>query len=172
MSRGPGRLQQAIIRAFNATPSAVFCAKEIVEIGFPIVQHQVKHRVAALRAARTLAEISPRFETYIGAPSAGGLIIVNATNRRSLGIGKVFEKFVGARTVADCVAFLDDPSSEAYPEAQPDGFFDLLACRNALWAEWRDDEAEILSARIQERVAKANRTPEITMKQQQQGAPA
>ena len=172
MSRGPGRLQRAIIAAFDAHPSAVFSAKEIIKLGFPsVVDPLPKHRVAALRAARGLADNLSTFEIFLGAPSAGGLLLVNATNRRSLGIGRVFQKFAGLKPVAECVAILEDPSSEAYPEAQPDGFFDLLARRNAAWADDRDEDAEAISIRIRERVAQAERERSTSSSTAQEACP-
>ena len=85
------------------------------------------------------------------------MILVNATNVRSLAIGRVFRHFAGCKTITGCTAFLDDPTTEPYPEALPGGFFDLLARRNELWAAGKDDEAEPLTALINNRLEQAQR---------------
>ena len=155
MSRGHGHVQRAIINAFAENPTAVLTVPHLVAIAFPGLEPAPKHQVAVLRAARRLAEDRPDFETYPGRPGHGGRILVNAANTRSLAIGRVYQHFDGDKTLSECIEFLEDPKSEAYVEARPDGFLDLIARRNQLWAGWRDDEAEILSIEIRRRVAQA-----------------
>jgi hypothetical protein len=52
MSRGPGRIQRAIIAAFERCPKRSFTTDELVALAYPGVRRiEKKHRVAVLRAA-------------------------------------------------------------------------------------------------------------------------
>jgi hypothetical protein len=56
MSRGPGRIQRAIIAAFKRDPKRSFTTQELVVLAYPGVRRiEKKHRVAVLRAARHVA---------------------------------------------------------------------------------------------------------------------
>ena len=56
MSRGPGRIEQAIATAFERHPQRSFTTDELVAIAYPGVRRIAKkHRVAVLRAAKHVA---------------------------------------------------------------------------------------------------------------------
>jgi hypothetical protein len=63
MSKGPGRIERAISRIFDATPDAALTTEELAERIYGIdpfeVEVEKKHRVAVLRARRTLAKTRP-----------------------------------------------------------------------------------------------------------------
>jgi len=55
MSRGPGRIEQTIERAFTESPSATFSTDDLISLAYPGVEIEKKHRVAVLRAADRIA---------------------------------------------------------------------------------------------------------------------
>jgi hypothetical protein len=56
VSRGPGRIERAIIEAFTANPSMTFTVDDLAAIAYPGLNRiEKKHRVAVLRAADKVA---------------------------------------------------------------------------------------------------------------------
>ena len=56
MSRGHGRVQQAVMTAFAGDPKAVFATDEICRAVYAVERVEKKHRVAVVRALKRLAE--------------------------------------------------------------------------------------------------------------------
>jgi hypothetical protein len=55
MSRGPGRVEKTIAKAFAESPSATFSTDDLIALVYPGVEVEKKHRVAVLRAADRVA---------------------------------------------------------------------------------------------------------------------
>jgi hypothetical protein len=55
MSRGPGRVEKTIEKAFIERPSATFSTDDLIILVYPGVEVEKKHRVAVLRAADRVA---------------------------------------------------------------------------------------------------------------------
>jgi hypothetical protein len=55
MSRGPGRVEKTIAKAFAESPSATFSTDDLIVLIYPGVDIEKKHRVAVLRAADRVA---------------------------------------------------------------------------------------------------------------------
>jgi hypothetical protein len=82
MSRGPGRIQRAIIAAFKRYPKRSFTTDELVVLAYPGVRRiEKKHRVAVLRAAWHVApkysRVALTMSGFWGIGTGSPLLFVN-----------------------------------------------------------------------------------------------
>lgn len=75
MSRGLGKVGQAIVAAFAAEPANAFLAEELIERVYPGLNRiEKKHRVAVLRAAKSLATPEYGISWFRGGGLGGRLV--------------------------------------------------------------------------------------------------
>jgi hypothetical protein len=117
MSRGPGRIQQAIETLFAAEPSRTFSTDELVEAVYRGVNRvEKKHRVAVLRAADKVAKRLhwAKWQCERGGGgwhrslSGRGAVYVNLLDPRSYGLGRLRIDFLHAdKSMEELEAMLD-----------------------------------------------------------------
>jgi hypothetical protein len=86
MSRGPGRIEQAIEAAFARFPDQTFSTAELAPIAYPGLNRlEKKHQVSITRAADKVAKrIAWSTRRVRGAPAGlGGVVYYNLLNVRS-----------------------------------------------------------------------------------------
>jgi hypothetical protein len=117
MSRGPGRIEQAIETLFSNAPSQTFSTEELVTAVFPDVNRiEKKHRVAVLRAADKVAKRRHRAKwqcerwfqgggrPWLKHPSLAGRgsIYINMLDVHSYTLGRLrVDSFNAGRSIAE-----------------------------------------------------------------------
>jgi hypothetical protein len=93
MSRGPGRVEQAIEATFKRFPDQTFSTTELGPIVYPGVNRlEKKHRVSIIRAAGKVARrIAWMYRRT--AATAGEMVYYNLLNARSYRLGKLRTDF-------------------------------------------------------------------------------
>lgn len=72
MSRGPGRVQRAIIAAFAAEPERAFTVQELAHLAFPEESIAKRHKDAVDRSLRALRDELGLRVCRIGLPHGSG----------------------------------------------------------------------------------------------------
>ena len=140
MCRGWGRVERAIIAAFEADPTATFSTSELCAVAYPGIEPVDRHRVAVLRAARNTA----RSNWCLGIPiqrGRGGIIYLNPVSTRSYSVGMLRAEFRDRESVAAVEAMLDDPQSRYHQFAQPGGLWHLHVCQYIFRMDGQQDKA-------------------------------
>ena len=76
MSRGPGRIEQAIMAAFEAEPDNAFTTEDICDRAYPGVNRiEKKHRVSVLRAMQNIVAKDNNLKLMTSDLSGGTLTI-------------------------------------------------------------------------------------------------
>ena len=124
MSRGPGRLEIAIAKAFGSCPSGTFTIEELVPVCYPgLNRPEKKHRVAILRAADRVA--SRMYWQRKCAERPGHPVIYrNLLDVRSYTLGKLRCDMVwGGRSLTVIEQMVDDPEAyrSEWADMQPGG---------------------------------------------------
>ena len=85
MSRGPGRVQSAINELFTRHPDRSYTIEELCELVYGETWIEKRHRVAVLRAAKSVAKRHPDMVIWRSEQKGGTLIFVNHRNVMSYG---------------------------------------------------------------------------------------
>ncbi len=123
MSRGPGRIEQAIEAAFTVEPDNAFTVDDLIERAFSGV-HRVekKHRVSVIRAAK---KVAGRMEDYCWDGYAGGqLVFFNHASVASYAMARLKDNmnhWNDIRTEEECRAMLA-PGGKHHDRILPGGF--------------------------------------------------
>jgi hypothetical protein len=88
MSRGPGRVERTIEAEFTANPSMTYLVDDIIAVAYPNEKAVAKkHRVAAIRAANSVAAILGWACRRAEQPRSHPLIYFNRRDHRGYAIG-------------------------------------------------------------------------------------
>lgn len=88
MSRGPGRVEQAVEATFARFPDQTFSTAELAPIVYPGVnQLEKKHRVSIVRAADKVAKRIGWSSRRVRAGADGVVLYYNLMNARSYRLG-------------------------------------------------------------------------------------
>ena len=80
MSRGPGRIERAIVAAFGSEPKRVFTTEDLCRYVYRhLTTIEKKHRVSLIRAARKVLEREPSWRMARTQSPGAPLIFFNAT---------------------------------------------------------------------------------------------
>src|SRR5271163_1960986 len=94
MSRGPGKIEQAIETTFTRFPDQTFSTTELGPIAYPGVNRlEKKHRVSIIRAADKVAKRIAWSARRTEAP-AGEMVYYNLLHARSYRLGKLRTDFL------------------------------------------------------------------------------
>ena len=107
MSRGPGKIEQAIEAAFKAEPDNAFTVQDLCERAYPgINKIERKHRVSVIRAATALADRLEYWTWFKSGCPGNTLIFWNWTDVHSYGMARLKGDnlccYQARRAVADC----------------------------------------------------------------------
>ncbi|MBS7741468.1 MULTISPECIES: hypothetical protein [unclassified Chelatococcus] len=151
MSRGPGRIEQAIAKTFEDHQEETFDVEELARIVYPGINRiEKKHRVAVLRAARKVAWRMNWSYWYQEVPSAPA-VFGNLLNVRSYGLAMVRSQYRWRPTTLDQHrARVDDPKSHdsRWAWIQPGGSWWLHVEINKAKANGDDDRAADLKRQL------------------------
>jgi hypothetical protein len=94
MSKGPGRIERAILAAVEADPDNAFTTAELVEKAFPRIKVNYKirkkHRVSVLRAAKKLTTQGKGLNNFLTGEGLGGqLVFFNRYNVKSYAMARL-----------------------------------------------------------------------------------
>lgn len=95
MSRGPGRIERAILAAFEADPDNAFTTRELIERAFPgLNRSEKKHQVSVLRAAKKMIARGNGFDFWKGECLGGQLVFFNRYNVLSYAMARLKADFL------------------------------------------------------------------------------
>jgi hypothetical protein len=130
MSRGPGRIEQAIEATFTRFPDQTFSTAELGLIVYPGIDRlEKKHRVSIVRAADKVAKRIAWSARRARAPAgAGGVVYYNLMNARSYRLGMlragIFSRSEPLRELEERLDNPDARNSE-WSDIQPGGVWAL-----------------------------------------------
>jgi hypothetical protein len=121
MSRGPGKIEQAIGEAFKSEPERTFGTDDLIAIAFPDINHvEKKHRVSVLRAARGACRWTGfvPFNRWLGVP--GEFMrrdLAEAADARRMAVAEAnFKRMLGSRlpqNLRSLLSAIDEEAQEA-----------------------------------------------------------
>jgi hypothetical protein len=124
MSRGPGKIEQAIETTFTRFPDQTFSTTELGPIAYPGINRiEKKHRVSIIRAADKVAKRIAWVGFRTEAP-AGEMVYYNLLNVRSYGLGRLRTNFLNyGYTLHELEERLDNPDvrNSEWSHKQPGG---------------------------------------------------
>src|SRR5262249_8004802 len=86
MSKGPGRIQRAIMAAFEAEPDNAFTTVELCERAYPAARvWEKKHRIAVMRAAKKIPKLDHEQSDTLG----GQLVFYDPFNVMSYAMARL-----------------------------------------------------------------------------------
>ena len=125
MSRGPGRVEQAIEATFTRFPDQTFSTAELAPIVYPGLNRvEKKHRVSIIRAADKVAR-RIAWGIYRTEARGGEFVCCNLLNLRSYALGMLRTMFPWNcnRTIRQLEELLDNPDihMSRWADVQPGG---------------------------------------------------
>lgn len=120
MSRGPGRIERAIEKAFTGNPSCTFTSEELVAAAYPDATIAKRHRVAVLRAAAKVAKRT-WWRGYRQERLAGQIIYYNHLSLRSYAMARLQTCFLlhNDDTLVEMEAEIA-PGGRSYKHVEPE----------------------------------------------------
>ena len=109
MSKGPGRIERAIVAIFEREPDAALTVEELCEIIFATDTVEKKHRVSVIRAGKKLmtrGALNKGLECYRSESVGGQLVFFNRYDVMSYAL---------ARLKADSRAYYRSNDSRRWP---------------------------------------------------------
>lgn len=157
MSRGPGKIERALLALFAANPSAAFTVEELAEVIYRGINRiEKKHRVAIIRAARKAAS-SAGWRTWTSESPGSRLVYLNPLDFRSYATGWLrSEMSWHSCTPQEIAEMLDNPKAyfTHWAQWQPGGTWHYHVLINRAKAAGDDlevgrlrDELELTVAR-------------------------
>lgn len=167
MSRGPGKLQRAILTMMDREPGGAWTVEDLCErVYLGVDQIEKKHRVAVLRAVRSIVEAGEDWGLFQSDNTGGTLVLVNLANLMSYALGRLkADRLIHYRdkrqgipplrisTEEDLKTRLQ-PGGSAYRLIQPDGPWQRhvemhIAARDGDRARYAELEQELKRSIVQ-----------------------
>ncbi len=154
MSRGPGRVEQAIMAAIEAEPDNAFTVEDLCDRVYQGVNRiEKKHRVAVIRAMRNAAERPNDLEFMTGEGRGNTLVLFNRYNVPSYAMARLkADKLNYYRTKDDHLSVLEQ-EARLRAELQPGSRIHSLNVEGGawmrhvrLWTAQRDGDKKLIRA--------------------------
>ena len=130
MSKGPGRVEQAIRELFSANPREAFTSGDLVAAVFPGIQEiHKKHQVSILRAARRMIASDLNWRMSRAETRGGPSIFYNAGDEWSYGLHRLL--CMHTRVIEGRIEFR--PKDELRKLLDTDRYRDLRSPPNGAW---------------------------------------
>lgn len=109
MSRGPGKIERAITEIFQSNGGWSFTTEDLIDLVYPGVPPQKKHRVSLIRAAKRVVKRLGSWSWFVSGGVGGTLVFFNLYDVASYGSARIKADHFGNYYRSK------DPQAKRYP---------------------------------------------------------